>query len=109
MSQQKQQTQTNSPVTILSIKKNQKGTVTVKPAKGLKMFLDGKEVQFETAEYNGKSGEFLYLNRVEDEINRINSLVEEGRMKEETANKILDSLNKQKEWGITSFVKAKLK
>lgn len=103
------QKQTNSPVTILSIKKTAKGGATLKPAKGLKMFLDGKEVEFETAEYNGKSGEFLYVNRVDDEIQRVNALVDEGRLKEETANKILDSLEKQKEWGITSIIKARLK
>jgi hypothetical protein len=98
----------NYPVTIFSFKKN-KNSVTAKPAKGLKMFLDGKEVQFETSEYNGKTGVFLYVNKVEDEIAKVNSLAEEGKLKSETAEKILANLEQQKEWGIVSFIKAKLK
>ena len=100
--------QKKNKVTIFEIKKGEKA-VTVKPVKGLKMFLDGKEVVYETSEYQGKVGQFLYLNKVDDEINRINELAEEGKLKADTAQKILDGLERKKEWGISSFVKAEIK
>lgn len=103
------QKQSNYPEVIMSFKKSASGKVTLKPAKGLQILLNGKEVAFETSEYNGKTGEFLYVNKVDEEIQRFNELAESGKLPQETANKMIASLEKQKEWGITSFVKAKVK
>ena len=103
------QKQNNYPEVIMQFKKSKTGVVTLKPVKGLQILLNGKEVAFETAEYNGKSGEFLYVNKVDDEIQRFKELSEAGKLPEETADKMIANLEKQKEWGITSFVKAKVK
>lgn len=103
------QKQNNYPEVIMEFKKSKTGKITLKPAKGLKITLDGREVEFESAEYNGKTGEFLYVNKVDDEIQRVNDLVASGKMQQETAEKVLANLEKKREWGITSFVKAKLK
>lgn len=94
--------------TIFTIKKGAKSTM-LKPGKGVKVFVDGAEVEFIETEYQGNKGQVLYINKVDDEIARIEAALAEGKIKPETAEGQLEYLNKQKGWGISSFVKAFIK
>ncbi len=108
MSQVQQKKDYTKERTIFTIKKGANSTM-LKPGKGVKVFVDGAEVEFIETDFQGKKGQVLYINKVDDEIKRVEAALAEGKMKKETADNQLEFLTKQKGWGISSFVKAFIK
>jgi hypothetical protein len=94
--------------TLFTIKKGQNSTM-LRPGKGVKIFVDGQEVEFVETEYNGKKGQTLYINKVDDEIARIEEMRDTEKMTADKAKEQLEYLNKQKEYGVSSFVKGFIK
>lgn len=98
-----QQTKGNFPQEIFAFKKAKNGSTQMKLGKGVKILVNDQEVDA------GEHGN-LFLVKIEDEISRFNELVEQGKMKQESADKQIAYLQKkQEEWGFSSIVKAKLK
>ena len=94
--------------TIFNLKKGPNSS-SLHPAKGVKITVDGQEVEYIETEYNGNKGQKLYINRVDDEIARLEAAIADGKLSEEKGNKQLEYLNQQKEWGVLSYVKAFIK
>lgn len=90
--------------TIFTIKKGANST-QLRPGKGVKITVDGQEVEYVETEYQGNKGQLLFINKVDDEIKRLES----NENQTESIQKQIEYLKKQKEYGVSSFVKGFLK
>jgi hypothetical protein len=95
---------------VFDIKKTAAATKQTIPD-NVQIFVDGVEIEYEYSEnkQTGKKSKFLWINKIDDEIKRIEKALDEGKMKQETANSQLEYLKKKKGWGFSSFVKAFIK
>jgi len=97
-----QNNQGNFKKEIFSFKKTANGGTQMKLGKGVKITVDGKEVDA------GESGN-LFLTKIEEKKNFLNGLVEDGKTTEEKVAKQIAYLDQKIEWGFSSIVEAKVK